>query len=68
MADLRFGERVLIEWGLDGRVQAEVEQVYGPPALRHVLVRLSPDVTGDVVDEPVTISVPLGAVYQVEAA
>lgn len=68
MTEPKLGERVLVEWGLAGQVQAEVAQVYGPPALRHVLVRLSPEVTGDVVDEPVTISVPVEAVHQVEAA
>lgn len=68
MTEPKLGERVLVEWGLAGQVHAEVAQVYGPPALRHVLVRLSPEVTGDVVDEPVTISVPVEAVHQVEAA
>lgn len=60
--------RVLVEWGLEGHVAADVVEVYGPPARRHVLVRLTPDVSGDVVDEPVTLSVPLHAVKEVEAA
>lgn len=60
--------RVLVEWGLEGQVAADVVEVYGPPARRHVLVRLTPEVSGDIVDEPVTLSVPLDAVRQAEAA
>lgn len=62
------GDLVLVTWGLDGDVSAEVVQVYGPPARRHVLVRLTPDLSGDVVAEPTTLSVPLDAIKQPEAA
>ena len=62
------GERVLVEWGLDSQVGAEVIEVYGPEARRHVLVRLTPQLSSDVVDEPSTLSVPLSAVEQVETA
>lgn len=60
--------QVLVQWGLEGHVAAEVVEVYGPSARRHVLVRLTPEVSGDVVDESVTLSVPLDAVKEVEAA
>lgn len=68
MSEPHPGERVLVEWGLGGQVGAEVIEVYGPPALRHVLVRLTPQISSDVVDEPTTLSVPLSAVEQVETA
>lgn len=68
MTEPHPGERVLVEWGLDTQVGAEVLEVYGPPALRHVLVRLTPQISSEVVDEPTTLSVPLSAVEQVETA
>jgi hypothetical protein len=68
MPEVARGDRVLIEWGLDGYVEGDVEEVYGPPARQHVLVRLTPEVSGDVVDEPVSISVPVDAVRQAETA
>lgn len=68
MSELRPNDQVLVDFGLEGQVRTEVEQVYGPPGRRHVLVRLSPEVSGDVVDEPVTISVPLAAVNAVQTA
>lgn len=61
-------DRVLIPFGLGGHVEAEVEYVYGPPTLRHVLVILSPDISNGVVAEPTTMSVPIASVRQVEAA
>lgn len=68
MNEPQTGQRVLVEWGLDAQVGAEVIEVYGPPALRHVLVRLTPQLSSDVVDEPTMLSVPLSAVEQVETA
>lgn len=68
MSEPHPGERVLVEWGLGNQVGAEVLEVYGPPARRHVLVRLTPQLSSDVVDEPTTLSVPLSEVEQVETA
>lgn len=61
------GSRVLVEWGIDGRVAAEVDEVYGPRLRRHVLVRLSPEVSGSIVAETVTFAVPLTAVHEPDA-
>lgn len=61
-------DRVLIPFGLGGQVEAEVEYVYGPPTLRHVLVLLTPEVSSEVVAEPTTMSVPIASVRQIEAA
>jgi len=53
------GTRVLIPWGLDSTVEAEVDHTYGPPGHRSVLLWLEPDFSGDIVSERVTISMPL---------
>lgn len=60
--ELSPGTRVWIPWGLGPQVAAEVDHVYGPPARRHVLLWLDPEFSGDIVDERVTISMPLDAV------
>lgn len=53
--DLRPGDEISIPWGLT-RVKGSVEEVYGPPKDRRVLVLLTPEVSG-VVSEPTTVSV-----------
>lgn len=58
----RPGARVWIPWGLGPHVEAEVDHVYGPPGRPHVLLWLDPGFSGDIVDERVTISMPLDAV------
>lgn len=68
MSEPQLGERVLVKWGPDTQVLAEVMEVYGPDARRHVLVLLTPEISSDVVDQPTTLSVPLYAVEQVETA
>lgn len=52
------GSRVRIPLGVD-QVEAEVAEVYGPPARRHVLVWLTPELSDAVVAEPTTVSIPL---------
>lgn len=62
------GTKVYVTFGLDGDVVAEVIESYGPPARRHVLVRLTPDVSGDLVAEPVELSLPEDAVRSAQPA
>lgn len=66
--DLRYGDEVLIPWGPETEVRGTVEEVYGPPARRHVVVLLTPEVTGAVVDEPSTVSMPIDGVKKVAPA
>jgi hypothetical protein len=68
MSEPQIGERVLVKWGPDAQVMAEVMEVYGPDARRHVLVLLTPEVSDDVVDQPTTLALPMYAVEQVETA
>ncbi len=65
--NLSYGEPVIVVWGL-ADVIGTVHEVYGPPARKHVVVKLTPELSGDVVDEPTTVSVPLDAVRRVEPA
>lgn len=62
------GTRVMIPWGLGPDVQAEVDHVYGPPLRRHALLWLDPAFTGDIVEERVTISMPLEALSPLEGS
>lgn len=49
--NLSYGEPVVVAWGL-ADVIGTVHEVYGPPARKHVVVKLTPELSGDVVDEP----------------
>jgi len=62
--DLAYGDVVLVSWGFED-VRGTVREVYGPPARRHVVVLLTPELSGDIVDEPSTVSVPFDAVTKV---
>lgn len=66
--DLAFGDEVLMPWGFEEDVRGAVQEVYGPPARRHVVVLLTPEVSGAIVDEPSTVSMPLDAVKKVAPA
>lgn len=70
MADeqLSFGDEVLIPWGFEEDVRGSVQEVYGPPARRHVVVLLSPELSGPIVSEPSTVSMPMDAVKKVAPA
>ncbi len=46
-------------------VRARVREVYGQTGHRHVLVLLTPEVSGYVVAEPTTLSLPIGKVRKV---
>ncbi len=67
-AEPKYGDAVVVPWGLEADVAGTVQEVYGPVGRRHVVVLLSPEVSGSVVDEPTTISLPLGAVTRVSRA
>ncbi len=61
------GTRVIIPWGFDAMYGVVVE-VYGPPSRPQVLIELTPELSGDIVDEPTTVSFPLDAVTISSAA
>lgn len=65
---LLYGDLVAIPWGLERDVHGTVQEVYGPPARRHVVVLLTPEVSGSIVDEPSTISMPIDSVKKVAPA
>lgn len=67
-AELAYGDEVLIPWGFDEDVRGTVQEVYGPPARRHVVVLLTPELSGSVVDEPSTVSMPIDAVKKAAPA
>jgi hypothetical protein len=66
--DLMFGDQVLIPWGFEDYVRGTVQEVYGPPARRHVVVLLTPEVSGTIVEEPSTVSMPIDAVKKAAPA
>ncbi len=66
--DLAFGDEVLIPWGFEEDVRGTVQEVYGPLARRHVVVLLTPEMSGDIVGEPSTVSMPIDAVKKVAPA
>lgn len=63
-----FGDEVLIPLGFEEDVRGTVQEVYGPPARRHVVVLLTPEISGAIVDEPSTVSMPIDAVKKVAPA
>ena len=65
--ELAFGDEVLIPWGID-EVRGNVHEIYGPVGRRQVVVRLTPELSGYVVDEPTTVVYPLDAVRKVAPA
>lgn len=66
--DLAFGDEVLIPWGFEDDVRGTVQEIYGPPGRRHVVVLLTPGLSGAIVDGPSTVSMPIDAVKKVAPA
>ncbi len=62
--ELRFGEEIIIPWGID-EVRGTVREVYGIPPKIYVVVDLTPALSGYVVDEPTTVTMPLDSVKRV---
>lgn len=69
MADTEFvyGEVVVIPWGID-EVRGTVREVYGTPPRLHVVIALTPELTGSVVDAPTTVALPASSVRKVAPA
>ena len=67
-AEPLYGEIVEIPWGPRDAVRATVHEVYGQPDRRRVVVLLTPEVSGYVVAEPTTLSLPISKVKRVNAA
>lgn len=51
---LQLGDRVTIPWGI-GQVSGTVAEVYGRVGDRQVVVALTPELSGFVVDPPTTV-------------
>jgi hypothetical protein len=62
-----YGEEVIIPWGLE-EVRGRVREVYGWPPRVHVVVELTPELSGSIVDEPTTVTMPADAVRRVAPA
>ena len=56
---LKLGDRVVIPWGI-GEVSDTVAEVYGRVCDRQVVVALTTELSGFVVDQPTTVSFPIG--------
>lgn len=68
-AELAYGDQVLIPWGFENEhVRGTVREVYGPPGRRHVIVLLTPELSGAIVDEPSTVSMPFDTVKKATPA
>lgn len=63
-----YGEVVEIPWGGGRRIRGLVDEVYGPEGSRHVVVLLTPEVSGYVVDEPTTVVWPVAEVKRLAAS
>lgn len=55
---LKVGDAVVIPWGI-AEVRGTVAEVYGPANDRRVVVALTPEMSGFVVDEPTTVAYPV---------
>ena len=60
------GTVVTFPWGL-AETRGTVVEVYGPAGRPQVLIELTPELSGDIVDEPTTVSFPLDAVTVLRA-
>ena len=61
------GETVRVPWGVD-QILGKVAEVYGSGLREHVVIELSPVLSSLVVDEPTTVSLPIGDVRRAEGA
>lgn len=65
--ELKVGEVVIVPWGL-AEVRGTIAEIYGNAARAHVVIELNAEVSGDVVDEPTTVSLPLESVRRAGVA
>ncbi len=64
---LAYGDEVIIPWSGHHEVRGTVREVYGTPPRVHVVVVLTPELSGSIVDEPTTVALPIDAVRKVAA-
>ncbi len=64
---LKVGDVVIVPWGL-AEVRGTVVELYGSAPRAHVVVELTPAISGDVVDERTTVSLPIDSVHRAVAA
>lgn len=64
---LKVGDAVVIPWGI-AEVRGTVAELYGPANDRQVVVALTPETSGFVVDEPTTVTFPVNLVRPAVAA
>lgn len=62
--ELHYDDEVMIQWGFT-EVRGRVAEVYGPPALRRVVVALEPELSSYVVAEATTVALPIADVRKV---
>lgn len=62
--ELHYDDEVLIQC-CSTEVRGRVAEVYGPPALRRVVVALEPELSSYVMAEPTTVSLPIADVRKV---
>ena len=67
-AELTYGDIVEIPWGSRHTARATVHEVYGNSGHRYVVVLLTPKVSGYIVAEPTTLSLPFAKVKRAPAA
>lgn len=65
--ELRYGDLVVFHWGT-GDVHGTVRELYGRPDDRRVVLDLTPEISGYVVDEPTTVALSVGDVRKIVAA
>jgi len=63
----KTGDQVLVLWGL-AEVRGTIVEVYGAHARPHVVVELTPELSGEIVAEVTTVSLPADAVRLVTVA
>ena len=64
---LEVGDAVVIPWSI-AEIRGTVAEVYGPANDRRVVVALTPEMSGFVVDEPTTVAFPIHLVRPAVAA
>lgn len=60
-----FGEEVEVPWGFEVAVRGTVYEVYGYDDDLRVVVLLTPELSGYVVDEPTTVVWPIAKVRRI---
>lgn len=65
--ELHYGDLVAFRWGT-GEVNGTVRELYGHKEDRRVVLTLTPEISGYVVDEPTTVALSVEDVRKVVAA